>query len=95
MAKIQEARVGQFSGEKASFELVLEGGGIVDFTVSLRDIPTSNGQRSQPQPQTKTVTTGAPKCPKCGSEMRERTSSRGRFWGCTKYPNCKSIVNIG
>lgn len=34
------------------------------------------------------------KCPKCGSEMKIRKSRYGIFLGCTKYPECKGIVNI-
>lgn len=35
-----------------------------------------------------------PLCEKCGTPMALRKSSRGPFWGCSNYPNCKSIVNI-
>jgi ssDNA-binding Zn-finger/Zn-ribbon topoisomerase 1 len=40
-----------------------------------------------------------PHCPKCGSEMILRTAKRGdnqggKFWGCSKYPECRGIVNI-
>ena len=28
-------------------------------------------------------------CPKCGSELVERQSKRGRFIGCSNYPKCK------
>ncbi|MCL1909760.1 MAG: four helix bundle suffix domain-containing protein [Kiritimatiellaeota bacterium] len=31
----------------------------------------------------------APVCPACGKPMRKRKSSRGEFWGCTGYPECK------
>ena len=39
----------------------------------------------------------APLCPKCGVPMVLRTSGRGahvgeRFYGCTNYPRCKSIL---
>ena len=38
-------------------------------------------------------------CPVCGSRMLLRTARKGRyagstFWGCGKYPFCKTIVNI-
>jgi uncharacterized protein DUF2726/topoisomerase-like DNA binding C4 zinc finger protein len=38
-----------------------------------------------------------PHCPKCGSEMVLRTAKRGdnqggKFWGCSKYPDCRGIV---
>lgn len=38
-------------------------------------------------------------CPKCGSAMVIRTSSRGKkpgeeFWGCSTYPKCHQKLNI-
>ena len=35
-----------------------------------------------------------PKCPKCASEMVLRESSRGKFYGCSKFPNCRGTVNV-
>ncbi len=40
-----------------------------------------------------------PPCPRCGHKMALRKSksphSDGQpFWGCSRYPNCKAIVNI-
>ena len=40
-----------------------------------------------------------PQCPKCGSLMIKRLAKRGRntgkyFYGCSKYPECKSVINI-
>jgi len=37
----------------------------------------------------------APSCPECGAQMRKRTSSRGQFWGCSNYPQCKGTREIG
>lgn len=34
------------------------------------------------------------KCPKCESDMKVRHGRFGAFLGCTKYPECKGIVNI-
>ncbi|MBS0586172.1 MAG: type I DNA topoisomerase [Verrucomicrobia bacterium] len=34
------------------------------------------------------------KCPKCTSDMKIRQSRYGIFLGCSKYPECKTIVNI-
>jgi predicted RNA-binding Zn-ribbon protein involved in translation (DUF1610 family) len=39
----------------------------------------------------------SPHCPKCGSQMILRTAKRGdggQFWGCSKYPECRGIVNF-
>lgn len=33
-------------------------------------------------------------CPKCGAEMTLRFGRFGPFLGCSKYPDCKGIVNI-
>lgn len=35
------------------------------------------------------------KCPKCGAPMAKRIGKNGPFWGCTKYPACDGIENIG
>lgn len=31
----------------------------------------------------------APDCPQCGKLMRQRTSAKGDFWGCSAFPDCK------
>lgn len=33
-------------------------------------------------------------CPECDSEMQSRNGRYGLFFGCTKYPQCKSTLNI-
>ncbi|MCB9932954.1 MAG: type I DNA topoisomerase [Planctomycetes bacterium] len=33
-------------------------------------------------------------CPICGSEMMERWSRFGKFYGCTKFPECKGTVPL-
>lgn len=37
-----------------------------------------------------------PHCPRCGAEMRlrHRRSDDAPFYGCSRYPDCKGIVNI-
>lgn len=42
----------------------------------------------------------SPSCPRCGRSMVARTARRGanagqRFWGCSAYPSCKGVVEIG
>lgn len=42
----------------------------------------------------------APRCPVCGSTMVLRTAKRGaragkKFWGCSEYPYCRGIINVG
>lgn len=36
----------------------------------------------------------SPPCPLCGSAMRQRTSQRGPFWSCTRYPDCKGTLPV-
>jgi len=38
----------------------------------------------------------APACTRCGGSMvrRERRADGHPFWGCTKFPECKGIVNF-
>jgi len=40
-----------------------------------------------------------PECPKCNSPMVKRTARQGknaggRFWGCSRYPDCRGIRSI-
>jgi DNA-binding helix-hairpin-helix protein with protein kinase domain len=58
----------------------------------------STVQHASSQPQ-KVSGGAAPACPQCGSRMVKRTARKGKysgrdFWGCSKYPSCKAIVNI-
>ncbi|CAK7032656.1 DNA topoisomerase III [Saezia sanguinis] len=36
----------------------------------------------------------SPSCPSCGLSMRRRTGKNGAFWSCSKYPECKGVLNI-
>lgn len=38
----------------------------------------------------------SPKCPRCGSDMKVRKNRKdlSKFWGCSRYPNCKGTINI-
>jgi ssDNA-binding Zn-finger/Zn-ribbon topoisomerase 1 len=38
-------------------------------------------------------------CPRCGSSMVMRKTKQGhnigkKFWGCSSFPKCRSIINI-
>lgn len=35
-----------------------------------------------------------PKCPKCGAVTVRKQSRRGPFWGCCKYPVCRTVQPI-
>jgi len=58
------------------------------LTAELREqlkdiIPPPPPKKEVPQVEVKET------CPECGSPMKLRTSSRGPFLGCSKYPKCK------
>jgi uncharacterized protein DUF2726/topoisomerase-like DNA binding C4 zinc finger protein len=41
----------------------------------------------------------SPNCPKCGSKMMLRTAKSGanaggKFWGCSNFPRCRSILSL-
>jgi restriction system protein len=40
-------------------------------------------------------TLNMPACIKCGTPMRLINGKRGRFWGCSRYPECRSTRNYG
>ena len=37
----------------------------------------------------------SPVCIKCGTPMRLINGKRGPFWGCSRYPECRSTRNYG
>ena len=42
----------------------------------------------------------ARKCPRCGKDMLLRTARRGdsagrQFWGCSGYPSCRAVQDVG
>ena len=52
------------------------------------------------RPPAVVVETSAPACPRCGATMVLRTARRGpnagrQFWGCSTFPRCRGIVNVG
>ena len=63
-----------------------------------------SSQVNSPSPSTTSSpredTGQAPLCPKCGKRMVLRTAHKGlrpgsKFWGCSGYPACTGIVNLG
>ena len=39
-------------------------------------------------------TISAPICPKCGIPLVIRSSSRGKFYGCSNYPKCRQKMRL-
>jgi len=45
-------------------------------------------------PYRKPAATTTMQCPKCSSPMVIRTGSKGTFFGCSTFPNCRGVANI-
>lgn len=52
----------------------------------------ANSENSEAKPKNAPKQIGV-KCPKCGGEIVERISRRGKFYGCSNYPKCDFISN--
>lgn len=51
--------------------------------------PDKNGKPDM-SPKNKTaVSPDAPKCPTCGKPLILRQGKKGKFWGCSGYPDCR------
>ena len=87
-------------------ELVLRKGRYGEF-IACSNFPKCKYSRnvakdSQKSAETGTTAVAKPKrelkkldvpCPKCGGEIVERFSRRGKFYGCANYPKCDFISN--
>ena len=51
-----------------------------------------NGSTTAAKPKRELKKLDVP-CPKCGGEIVERFSRRGKFYGCANYPKCDFISN--
>ena len=62
---------------------------------------TASAQKSSSNPQVfQTNSTIESICPQCGSAMVKRTARKGgnagsEFWGCSKFPTCKGVRQLG
>ena len=87
-------------------ELVLRKGRYGEF-IACSNFPKCKYSRNvakdnEKSAETDTATAAKPKrelkkldvpCPKCGGEIVERFSRRGKFYGCANYPKCDFISN--
>lgn len=65
----------------------------------LRETKTGIAGTKKEMPALRSVSSN-PMCPKCGSEMVLRTAGKGKnagkqFWGCSRFPKCRSIKHTG
>jgi hypothetical protein len=47
-----------------------------------------------PKPLPITALAAVPLCPKCSVPMKLRSGRYGQFWGCTRYPRCRSTRSL-
>ena len=57
----------------------------------------TNSVASATIPQTKSINTSTPACPRCNEPMVSRVAKRGinagsEFWGCRRYPKCTGTL---
>ena len=62
-------------------------------------VPAPSFVSRAPQKTLNVHTQAAHACPRCGATMVLRTARKGinagnPFWGCSRYPACKGIVNV-
>lgn len=96
---------GQFTQEAKEFAAgrnisLVDGGALRELIGGARPRPLIVGAQTVRGNASDTVqgSEAVPACPSCGSSMIRRTAKRGanagsRFWGCSKYPDCKGIRN--
>ena len=56
--------------------------------------PFFAGDTVPPPPPVSMDTISAPLCPKCGIPLVIRSSSRGKFYGCSNYPKCRQTIHL-
>lgn len=89
---------GDFTEEARTFakgkRLGLINGGKLDKMIrsAKQSLPESTLREAQVVPET-------PDCPKCESTMVKRKARQGvragqEFWGCSRYPKCRVIINL-
>lgn len=74
----------------------------VQSNQSLSSKADNSTQPSGPKitvPKPPITTKQQPTCPKCGSDMVQRIAKQGikagqKFWGCSNYPSCRSVIPI-
>jgi helicase len=58
------------------------------FALGQSQRPIVGGSESPALPSPSSSSSAAPTCPECKAPMRQRSGKYGRFWGCSRYPNC-------
>jgi DNA topoisomerase-1 len=81
------------AGEKSFLEVVK--GVHITLSTELKALGiTVSDQQKIPAKPAVLATGETVKCPKCGGKMVQRTSSRGFFFGCAKFPKCNGTKSV-
>ncbi len=68
---------------------------IRSLPLTLPDPPGGKKKASGGSAIRKPVEPAGKDCPKCAAPLVKRENARGAFFGCSSYPNCKHLENIG
>jgi hypothetical protein len=68
--------------------------GIDVFKGNVKPAGGSKTKTASIQKKTKTSDSENQTCPKCGKPMKERTGKKGKFMGCSGYPECGHTGSI-
>lgn len=83
------------SGKVASEMPRLEDCAPPERTGAKKSTPRGEGSPAKTPATNNGASQGAAKtCAKCNAPMRLRTGSKGPFWGCTSYPDCKHTEQV-
>lgn len=101
---IEDPTLSQINLKRAQAKVDLE---YLEIRVPIISIPVPQAHNRQSGAQNTTASkqggyagkNSVMSCPRCGSNMIQRTARRGRnagnpFWGCSRYPTCKGTRNI-
>ena len=66
----------------------------------VKQSPPAKPSMAVAQAPVQTKVAAEPRCPQCGSSMVKRTARKGNnagaeFWGCSRYPSCKGVRQLG
>lgn len=94
---------GQFTDAARTFASgrniqLIDGARLKQWLAQHRAAPPASRSAEPVQPAHQSVPEN-PMCPVCSSTMIKRVAKRGAnagnaFWGCSKYPGCRGVVNV-
>jgi len=66
---------------------------IQQMVADVKGQPKGNRVMTDEQTNTMTADEQQHECPSCGKPLQRRDGKYGPFWGCTGYPECRTILN--